>query len=138
MTNRISRGPLCRRVAIGVFASIQKTTPTCHCFHCHMRRSRWSWVSPGGTRVSLSHQPSRGPSSVWFVGTLARAATASCCSFVSTIADSVACSILATVLLSSFVFRLIAPVSSFVSFRFSIIFIFQTFIPRNSRSTRFE
>lgn len=50
--------------------------------------------------VSLSHQPSRGPSSVWFVGTLARAATASCCSFVSTIADSVACSILATVLLS--------------------------------------
>lgn len=50
--------------------------------------------------VSLSHQPSRGPSSVWFVGTLARAATASCCSFVSTIADLVACSILATVLLS--------------------------------------
>lgn len=50
--------------------------------------------------VSLSHQPSRGPSSVWFVGTLARAATASCCSFVSTIADSIACSILATVLLS--------------------------------------
>lgn len=71
--------------------------------------------------VSLSHQPSRGPSSVWFVGTLARAATASCCSFVSTIADSVACSILATVLLSLFVFRLPAPIG---------FHNFQTFIIR--------
>lgn len=70
--------------------------------------------------VSLSHQPSRGPSSVWFVGTLARAATASCCSFVSTIADSVACSILATVL-SLFVFRLPAPIG---------FHNFQTFIIR--------
>lgn len=70
--------------------------------------------------VSLSHQPSRGPSSVWFVGTLARAATASC-SFVSTIADSVACSILATVLLSLFVFRLPAPIG---------FHNFQTFIIR--------
>lgn len=69
--------------------------------------------------VSLSHQPSRGPSSVWFVGTLARAATASCCSFVSTIADSVACSILATVLLS--LFRLPAPIG---------FHNFQTFIIR--------
>lgn len=71
--------------------------------------------------VSLSHQPSRGPSSVWFVGTLARAATASCCSFVSTIADSVACSILATVLLSLFVFRLPVPIG---------FHNFQTFIIR--------
>lgn len=92
-------GPLCRRVAIGVFASIQKTTPTCHCFHCHMRRSRWSWVSPGGTRVSQS------PTVSWTVVSLVRWYARSrghcqfiSCSFVSTIADSVACSILATVL----------------------------------------
>lgn len=110
---------MCRRVAIGVFASIQKTTPTCHCFHCHMRRSRWSWVSPGGTRVSQS--PTVSWTVVRFVGTLARAATASCCSFVSTIADSVACSILTTVLLSLFVFRLPAPIG---------FHNFQTFIIR--------
>lgn len=114
-------GPLCRRVAIGVFASIQKTTPTCHCFHCHMRRSRWSWVSPGGTRVSQS------PTVSWTVVSLVRWYARSrghcqfiSCSFVSTIADSVACSILATVL-SLFVFRLPAPIG---------FHNFQTFIIR--------
>lgn len=96
---RISKGPMsmCCNWQL-VFASIQKTTPTCCCFYYHIRRSRWSWVSPGGTRVSQS------PIVSWTVSLVdrslvrwyARSQPTAGCSFVSAIADSLACSIVAT------------------------------------------